>query len=210
MNPTTTIFVNKALSLIESTRYRMGVIEFCKAFIDNWAYQQTGLYPPASEMPEEIRPIAVELSNVLSKAIKADPTGDILGIILSGCGFDKRGTDYFPTPPELANLLAKLCGVDENNVSLYEPCCGSGSIAINWMENVLESKGKEALSAAEIFLEDIDPLMVKCSLLQILFYLEERGASLNTLSISTINVLSRKAMGVAYYATATTQTEQVA
>jgi hypothetical protein len=45
--------IRKAVQVIEAARYRMGVAEFVYTFIDHWAYQQTGLYPPSSKMPKE-------------------------------------------------------------------------------------------------------------------------------------------------------------
>ncbi len=50
----------------------MGTSRFVEAFIDQWAYLQTGLYP-AKEIPEELQPVAFELSHVLSAAISATP-----------------------------------------------------------------------------------------------------------------------------------------
>lgn len=53
MSPETQQLTSKALSLIEQSRYRMGTSRFVEAFIDQWAYLQTGLYPAKEEIPEE-------------------------------------------------------------------------------------------------------------------------------------------------------------
>nr|BAX83716.1 DNA methylase protein [Escherichia coli] len=108
MSPETQQLTSKALSLIEQSRYRMGTSRFVEAFIDQWAYLQTGLYPAKEEIPEELQPVAFELSHVLSAAIKRDPTSDVLGYVLSMSGFHKKGTNYFPTPPEIGRLIGKL------------------------------------------------------------------------------------------------------
>lgn len=101
---------NKALTLIEQARYRMGTSAFVEAFIDQWAYLQTGLYPPANTIPDELQPVAIELSHVLSAAMKQDPTSDVIGYVLSMSGFHKKGTNYFPTPPGVGRLLSQLVG----------------------------------------------------------------------------------------------------
>ena len=80
----------------------MGTSAFVEAFIDQWAYLQTGLYPPANTIPDELQPVAIELSHVLSAAMKQDPTSDVIGYVLSMSGFHKKGTNYFPTPQGLA------------------------------------------------------------------------------------------------------------
>lgn len=51
MSPETQQLTSKALSLIEQSRYRMGTSRFVEAFIDQWAYLQTGLYPAKVNRP---------------------------------------------------------------------------------------------------------------------------------------------------------------
>lgn len=199
MSPETQQLTSKALSLIEQSRYRMGTSRFVEAFIDQWAYLQTGLYPAKEEIPEELQPVAFELSHVLSAAIKRDPTSDVLGYVLSMSGFHKKGTNYFPTPPEIGRLMSLIVG-SQSSADFYEPCCGSGINAIHWMENLIENHGPEALREASIYLEDIDPLMVKCCMIQLFHYFESRNTTPKTLSIVGIDTLSRRTKNIAYYA----------
>ena len=199
MTPQITPLANKALTLIEQARYRMGTSAFVEAFIDQWAYLQTGLYPPANTIPDELQPVAIELSHVLSAAMKQDPTSDVIGYVLSMSGFHKKGTNYFPTPPGVGLLLSQLVG-STPSADFFEPCCGSGINAIQWMEHLLESQGPEALSSASIYLEDIDRLMVKCCMLQLFHFFESRNVSPKTLSIVGIDTLSRRPTGIGYYA----------
>lgn len=199
MTPQVTPLANKALALIEQARYRMGTSAFVEAFIDQWAYLQTGLYPAANTIPDELQPVAIELSHVLSAAMKQDPTSDVLGYVLSMSGFHKKGTNYFPTPPEVGRLLSQLVGAAPA-AEFYEPCCGSGINAIQWMENLLETQGTEAVGQASIYLEDIDRSMVKCCMLQLFHYFETRNISPKMLSIVGIDTLSRRPTGIGYYA----------
>ncbi len=124
--------IRKAAQVIEAARYRMGVTEFVYTFIDHWAYQQTGLYPPSSKMPKELEPTAIELSHILSAAMRNYPGIDVLGMFFSECGYYKQGQNFFPTPPELGRLLAALVGWPSNHLnqelSFYEPCSGTGAI----------------------------------------------------------------------------------
>ena len=199
MSSETQQLISKALSLIEQSRYRMGTSRFIEVFIDQWAYLQTGMYPAKEEIPEELQSVAFELSHVLSSAIKCDPTSDVLGYILSMSGFHKKGTNYFPTPPEVGRLISLIVG-SQPSVDFYEPCCGSGINTIHWMENLIESHGPEALREASIYLEDIDPLMAKCCMIQLLHYFESRSTTPKTLSIVCIDTLSRRTKNIAYYA----------
>jgi hypothetical protein len=96
MSPETQQLISKALSLIRQSRFRMGTSRFVEAFIDRWAYLQTGLYPAKEEIPAELQPVAFELSHVLSAAMKRDPTSDVLGYVLSMSGFHKRAPITFP------------------------------------------------------------------------------------------------------------------
>lgn len=204
MNNEARALTKQALSLLETTRYRMGVSRFISLFIDHWAYQQTGLYAPSEEFPDELASTASKLSHLLAGAMKVDPTSDILGYILSESGFYKQGTQFYPTPPEVARLLAvmTMAETQRQETDFYEPCCGTGINTIAWLERTLELKGPEALASVKLHLEDIDRLMVKGCMLQLFHYFDSRQVSPASLSIVALDTISRKPMGVAYYAEA--------
>lgn len=201
MNPVTTALLRKASSLVEQTRFRYGTRKFLYLFIDTWAFKQTGMYEPREKMPDDLEEIAIELSQVLSQAMRADPLVDVLGLLLSEFRFDQKGTSFFPTPPEIGQLMARLVGVAPGN-TFYEPCCGTGGDTLQWLEGLLETQGTDAVRAASLLLEDIDPLMVKCSMLQLLHYFETRDVSPASLSIVGVDVLTRRPAGIVYHATA--------
>lgn len=200
MNEQTRKLADEALKLIDSTKYRFGTTSFLVAFLDEWAYKQTGLNPPAKEMPADLLADSIKLSHILSNAMALEPTADVLGYVMSMTHFEKRGTNYFPTPPSIGKLLCALAGVSPNDdTSFYEPCCGSGINAILWMEQYLAASEEGSLSDVSIYLEDIDPIMVKCSMLQILHYLQGKTSTPKLVSIVAIDTISRQTRGVAYY-----------
>lgn len=204
MNDNARQLTRQALSLIETTRYRMGVSRFISLFIDHWAYQQTGLYPPSEAFPDDLGATASKLSHLLSSAMKADPTSDILGYILSESGFYKQGTQFYPTPPEVARLMAQINLADAplSETDFYEPCCGTGINTIHWLERLLEARGPSAIGAVSLHLEDVDRLMVKGCMLQLFHYFDSRGVTPASMNIEALNTITRKPMGIAYYATA--------
>ncbi|WP_369793150.1 hypothetical protein [Xenorhabdus sp. NBAII XenSa04] len=51
-----------------------------------------------------------------------------------------------------------------------------------------------------IYLEDIDPLMVKCCMIQLFHYFESRNTTPKMLNIVGIDTLSRRTKNIAYYA----------
>lgn len=204
MNDNARQLTRQALSLIETARYRMGVSRFIAVFIDHWAYQQTGLYSPSEAFPDDLGAAASKLSHLLSSAMKADPTSDILGYILSESGFYKQGTQFYPTPPEVARLMAQinLADAPRSDSEFYEPCCGTGINTIHWLERVLENRGAAGIESVHLHLEDVDRLMVKGCMLQLFHYFDSRGVSPASMNIVALNTITRKPMGVAYYATA--------
>ena len=193
--------MRKAATLVEGLRYRYGTRKFLYLFIDTWMFRQTGLYAPLEAIPAEFESDAAELSHVLGAAMRAEPTADVLGNLLSEFRFDQKGTSFFPTPPEIGRLMASLVG-DAPSTSFYEPCCGTGGNAIQWLESRWEARGEEGITEARLMLEDVDPMMVKCCMLQLLHYFEVRCASPAELSILGIDVLTRRPSGIAYHATA--------
>lgn len=205
LNPVTTALLRKASSLVEETRFRFGTRKFLYLFIDTWAFKQTGLYEPQEQMPAELESVAAELSKVLSTAMRSDPTADVLGFLLSEFRFDQKGTSFFPTPPELGQLMVRLVG-EPSSRTFYEPCCGTGGNTLQWLEGVFDVHGPGGIKEVCLLLEDVDPMMVKCSLLQLLHYFESRDASPIELSIVGVDVLTRRPSGVAYHATAMPKT----
>ena len=88
----------------------MGTSRFVEAFIDQWACLQTGLYPAKEEIPEELQPVASELSHVLSAAIKRDPTSDVLGYVLTCLASTRRAPLLPPLSPEIGRLMSLIVG----------------------------------------------------------------------------------------------------
>jgi hypothetical protein len=209
------INLRKAISLAEEARYKMGVSDFVLATIDHWAHAQTGMHPPKTSIPAELVSASMELTNCLAGLMREHPGDDVLGAFFSECNFHLRGTNFFPTPPEISALMAALIGEpeakDSNDAKLkyYEPCCGTGSIALKWLNNLAQSSGLDAVAKAQLVLEDIDEVMVKACMIQMLFFIEHLGVEPQILSVVTIDVLSRQKRGVAYYATSQAYEAQV-
>lgn len=201
MNTEATRLVSESLKVIESSRYEMGVMPFLTLFVDHWAYYQSGIHPPKEDFPQSLSVTGVELSRLLGSAMKADPTSDILGYVLSQAGFHQKGTNFYPTPPEVAKLMAGIISSDKplDPERYYEPCCGTGINTIAWVENYIEENGKEALGRIQLFLEDIDQTMVKACFLQLMNYFASRDIAPKVLSVRTVDTLSRKGNDVDYY-----------
>lgn len=197
-------YIKQAQKLIEQARFKYGTASFFSDFIDHWAYAQSGLYPPAKPMDEEFLPVCRELSHVLSAAFKVAPTDDVFAPILCELGASKRGGNYFPTPPHVAELMAALVGNPDssNSDSYYEPCCGTGVLALKWIDKKFQNEGHAGLEKAKVRLEDMDSLMVKCSFLQIINYLSNIEGKLKELQIERMDSLTMKSMGLLYHATA--------
>lgn len=210
MNRKAKTLSNQALKLIETTRFRMGVSEFIHAFIDEWAYLQTGLYKPSRPIPEDLASTAKELSQLLAGAMRADPTNDVMGYVFCDSGFYKRGTDFYPTPREVSKLMTALIqpsGAGGSN-EYSEICCGTGSITLAWLEDRMVKQGLDAMKDVQLYLEDVDPVMVKACMLQLLYYFETRGVSPALLHLDAVNTITRRYGGVSYYAYAPTQMKQ--
>ena len=67
----------------------------------------------------------------------------------------------FPTPSELARLLAHLCLRNKLKDRLLDPCCGSGTIVRAAAEQKLEAGVDPIEVAASIFAGDLDPQAIQ-------------------------------------------------
>lgn len=194
------INLNKAISIVESTRYNHGTMSFLIEFINHWAYLHTGLYKPEKPFSSEHEQVAKLLSHELSHLMSANPTSDVLGKLLSHFQFQQRGTEFYPTPPEISLLMGRLLNTqDSDSMNFNEICCGTGSLTIGWLEEVINCHGIEKIKDVSLNLEDIDPLMVKCTLLSLIFYFNALGETPRSISVTAVDSLSRKEKNVKYY-----------
>lgn len=195
--------VKEAQRIIESTRFKYGSSDFFSLFIDHWAYLQTGMYEPHKPMPEDLKESASQLSHELAEAMKRQPATDVFAIMLGELGAQNRGGAYFPTPPHLASLMAQLLGVSNDGPeTIYEPCVGTGAIILNKLEQLYLEGGSEKLKKVRVILEDLDSLMVKCTMIQIFHFLGNKNAAVAELSIKQMDTLTQREFGLQYYATA--------
>jgi hypothetical protein len=102
-----------------------------------------------------------------------------------------------------------ICGPAPKDKKYYEPCCGTCGLTIAWLESRIKHDSTASFEDIEIHLEDIDPLMVKAAFLQLIFYFESRKTWPKKLSIAAVDVISRRASGVRYFATLKPATAQV-
>lgn len=204
MNPIVRKHLNNAIQIVEGFRYSMGVNQFIENTINCWAYHQTGVYPPvlSKDWSEEANSGAIAVSIQLSAAMMADPLSDALGWFLSETGYYKVANNFYPTPPEVAKLLASLVGgtVERTKYSHYEICAGTGILTLSYLDEILSKEGAEALNKVTLVLEEINPLIVKCCLIQLLHYLDAKNVRIGGFKLEAVNTLTRASTGLVYFA----------
>ncbi|WP_300601964.1 N-6 DNA methylase [Niabella sp.] len=67
----------------------------------------------------------------------------------------------YPTPIELARLLAHICVRNVVNDRIYDPCCGSGTIARAALEQKLAAGVSPDLASKTVFASDQDPQAIQ-------------------------------------------------
>jgi len=188
-----------ALKVTEEARYKVGIMEFVTHFFDYWLFKQTGLYPPSYVPDDEINTLFMSLSNHLAEGVREAVESDVLGQFLGECQFEKRGRNFYSTPESISKILSAITignGGQSEPMSYYEPCAGTGVNAINWF---LEMQGKGySVKNLSMYLEDIDPVMVKACFMQLLFYFESIDEWPRLISIQCIDSLTRRHHGLAY------------
>lgn len=98
--------------------------------------------------------------------------GDYLGELFMRCRQGEKNAGQFFTPYHVSKLLAKLSITDSelNNgeiYSIYEPCCGSGSIVMAAMEILQNDYGVNYSRDSFVVCEDIDVRCVHMAYLQL-------------------------------------------
>jgi hypothetical protein len=102
--------IEDIFTVAESWRYKYGMSEASIAFIDDWAYKHTGLYPPSNKITQEpeFLETAVKLSSMF-QCLLLSGAEDPLGLFLSE--FDKSGVKhnaFFPTASCVSDLMSQI------------------------------------------------------------------------------------------------------
>ena len=110
---------------------------------------------------------------LLSSVVYDDGTlGDYLGELFMRCSQGEKHAGQFFTPYHISKLMAKMVITDDkvkNNeiMTLYEPCCGSGSMVIASMDVLQNDYGINYASDCFVLCEDIDIRCVHMAYLQL-------------------------------------------
>lgn len=119
-------------------------------------------------------------------------------IYLTGKSGD--GLSQFLSPTDIANLIADLSlskydGKD--NIFINDDCCGAGSLVLPFIRKSI--KPNDSYIDKKIHLNDIDPLMVKMAIIQIMAPVAFKMYDLNRVIAFTGNVLTLDSKAVFKY-----------
>lgn len=204
-------YIDRALSIVEEARYKTGIMEFVSHFFDYWAFKQTNLYQPSEDPEHKIEELFIRLSDCLAEGARFNPESDIFGRFLSQCQFKNRGTEFYPTPESVANLMSQIilnnseeCS-NQSDKTYYEPCVGTGVNVIAWL-STMQGKGYK-VSELTLYLEEIDRVVIKACFMQLMFYFEAINEWPRFISLNCIDSITRRSNGIAYVGSGITQSE---
>ena len=110
-------------------------------------------------------------------------------IYLTGRSGD--GLSQFLSPTDIANLIADLSLSQyggKDNIAINDDCCGAGSLVLPFIRKSI--KLNDCYIDKKIHLNDIDPLMVKMAIIQIMAPVAFKGYDLNRVIAFNGNVLT--------------------
>lgn len=200
-------------SLVEKWRYRYTISKAVIVFIEHWAHQHSGLYKPSDSMvnDDDFKDVAIPLSHELSRLMLQGLSDPIAYLLSEYARTDSKHLSYYPTPPELGRLVAKLLAIEsEGMCSIAEPCCGSAGVSMEQLESLYFERvnsHEKPLSNVNLVVEDISSLQCHAYFIQLLHklqYLKSVGGKCSNLAsvrIQQIDVLSRQKGSVLYLMT---------
>lgn len=111
-------------------------------------------------------------------------------IHLSGKAGD--GLGQFLTPMDVSNLIAKLASTKKgkssvNDTSINDDCCGTASMPLSALKEIV--KESEIFINRKVSLNDIDPLLVKIAIIQVMAPVAFKEYDLKEVSIFCGNAL---------------------
>jgi len=110
-------------------------------------------------------------------------------IYLTGRSGD--GLSQFLSPTDIANLIVDLSlskDCEKENVFINDDCCGAGSLVLPLIRRSI--KPHDFFIDKNIHLNDIDPIMVKMAIIQVMVPVAFKGYDLNSVVAFNGNVLT--------------------
>lgn len=136
----------------------------------------------------------------LEQVAKASPFEDILTQEYDAYLGDTLG--QFCTPNDISLLLGGLITVADGKLtrklsqgkpySLYDFCCGGGSLTMGVLSQVHTLYGSEGVALMDIYCEDIDPHMAMLTSLQLTISATVHNLPYSSLSVRCVNSLTQK------------------
>lgn len=196
-------YLKQAVKLVQDGDRYSGHGRLLSDFIDEWAYRQTGLYPPSRAFSEEENEVASQLSRVIHSAWEAQPGEDFIGHVIEECGGSGH-LSFFRTPPALSILMSRMMGVRSGLEDFSDICCGTGSLTLARIYQTFLDGGARSVARLNITGEDLSASKVKVTMLQVLNLLEIIGNGqplyVHSLNLSEVNSLTRERGRVQYIA----------
>lgn len=204
--------LSKCRTIIESIYGVKAREQFLFEFIDVWSFLHSDRYPvDGKNIDQEFMSKAAKLSDELSLILQHGLEHDALGILLSEYSqLADSKLAFYPTPVDVSNLCSSLIGLSSdinNEIQVYEPCCGTGGLTFSTLISIAmeNSTSENPLGHVRLSVEDINPTVVKAFFLQVNFLLSylsnlvQKGVIPKSISIRCVDVLTRESKGIEYY-----------
>ncbi|MGJ8012785.1 N-6 DNA methylase [Klebsiella pneumoniae] len=102
-------------------------------------------------------------------------------------GKNGDGLGQFLTPNDISSLTASLQATSGKSGTFYEECCGAGSMTLARLRERCRREGHYLDQAVQM--NDIDPLMVKMAIVQVMAPVAFKGIDIKTVKIFNGNAL---------------------
>lgn len=134
-----------------------------------------------------------ELQSLLYKEMKAaEPFADVVSHFYEVEFINpKNKLGQFMTPQSLADGLAKFMFSEQivDQAVFGDPTCGTGSLILSSLREIYNTHGKCALADKTLMINDIDPVLLRIALVQILFHSFHHNAPLKFISIKCSDII---------------------
>ncbi|HCM5085963.1 TPA: N-6 DNA methylase [Klebsiella aerogenes] len=102
-------------------------------------------------------------------------------------GKNGDGLGQFLTPMDISSLTASLQATSGQSGTFYEECCGAGSMTLARLRERCRREGHYLDQAVQM--NDIDPLMVKMAIVQVMAPVAFKGIDIKSVNIFNGNAL---------------------
>lgn len=140
----------------------------------------------------ELEAVYVVLHEIMASS---DPFDDVISEYYERLFISKKNTrGQYMTPKSIADLVTRMMHspeTDPEGMLIGEPCCGTGTMTMSYLKNQIKVCGINNLADKTLWINDIDPDLLRIAVFQIMFHCLQHDVRIGFLDVHCNNLITQ-------------------